>query len=83
MAARRTRNAIADPEASLRPKTDYTDKGSTWDAANKPPSQKRRKHPDGMSGQTAAERRALSKLRTTGRLTPEERAIVDRIRSRD
>ena len=81
MAARRTRNAIADPETGLRPETDYTDKGSTWDAAESP--RKRRRNSDGTAKTTAAERRILTRLNMGKKLTPKERSTLAAIRSRD
>ena len=80
MAARRTRNAIADPETGLRPETVYTDKGSTWDAES---PRKRRRNSDGTAKTTAAERRILTRLNMGKKLTPEERATLAAIRSRE
>ena len=81
MAARRTRNAIADPETGLRPETDYTDEGSTWDAVESPP--RRRRNSGDPCKTTAAERRILTRLNMGKKLTPEERATLAACRSRD
>lgn len=81
MAARRTRNAYGNPEESIRPKSTYTDKGSTWESQDTGRGMRKPRHSDGLSGRTAEERRILSLSRTGKPLTPEQKAILSKMKS--
>ena len=60
MAARkRTKNALFDPESSLRPETEYTDVASGW----------RSRDLSELEGWTPAERSSLRKAKGSGELS--------------
>lgn len=82
MAARKIRNAYGNPESSVRPKTTYVKDGSTWEEQDTGRGMRKPRHPDGLSGRTANERRVISRHRIGKSLTPEERAILAEIESR-